>query len=112
MNERVQENWASLRINEKIPYSPKVIRKDEFSYTFDAVFRNADKAVFVKVFKNPHDSCKKEELLKIIKAINLINDYYDSYVYLFTKRRFSDYAYKRAPKDDTISLVEIERLRY
>jgi hypothetical protein len=42
----------------------------------------------------------------------LVNEYDDSHIFLFTKRRFSDYAAKRAPIDDVMSFVEVERLKY
>ena len=114
INNKIKESnfWATFRIAKKITYSPQTVSKDNFSYTFDAIYRNSEKAVFVKVFADPLENCKKDELAKIEKAVTLANKYYDSHVFLFTKRRFSDYAAKRAPSDDMVSFVEIERLKY
>ena len=104
--------WVIFRINEKITYSPVTIKEGNFSYTFDAIYRNGEKAVFVKVFADPLENCKKDEYDKIKRAVILSNNYYDSHIFLFTKRRFSDYAAKQAPIDDVMSFVEIERLKY
>ena len=104
--------WNEFRISEKIIYAPKKIRKSSFSNTFDAIHRNGEKAIFVKVFADPLENCKRYELEKIQRAAMLANKYYDSHVFIFTKRRFSDYVAKRAPIDDAISFVEVERLKY
>ena len=114
VNARIKESnfWATFRINDKITCSPQTIEKGNFSYTFDAIHRNDEKAVLVKVFADPLENCKKDELDKIKRAAMLANNYYDSHVFLFTKRRFSDYAAKQAPIDDAISFVEVERLKY
>jgi hypothetical protein len=104
--------WESFRISEKIVYSPKTIEKGGFIYTFDAICRNFEKAVFVKVFSDPLENCKKDELDKIQKAVLLVNKYYDSRIFIFTKRRFSDYAAQQAPLDEVVSFVEVERLKY
>jgi len=89
-----------------------MIRKDSFEYTFDAIARNAEKAIFVKVFEDPLENCKKNELDKMQKTIMFANKYFDSHVFIFSKRRFSDYAVKEAARDEAISLVEIDRLKY
>jgi hypothetical protein len=52
------------------------------------------------------------ELIKLQRAVSLVNEYDDSHVYLFTKRRFSDYAVSQAAKDKVLSLVEVDRLKY
>ena len=104
--------WAIFRITEKIPYSPQTVSNNNFSYTFDAIHRNGEKTVFVKVFADPLENCKNDELDKIEKAVILTNKYYDSHVFLFAKRRFSDCAAKRAPIDDMVSFVEVERLKF
>ena len=114
VNARIKESnfWAVFRISEKIVYSPQTIEKDDFSYMFDAIHRNGEKAVFVKVFDDPLENCKKDELDKLEKAVRLANNYNDSHVFIFSKRRFSDYAAKQAPMDDALSFVEVERLKY
>ena len=81
-------------------------------YTFDAIHRNGDKAVFVKVFADPAENCKKDEYRKIFKAVSMANTFDNSHVFIFTKRRFSDYAEKYAPMEDNVSIVEMERLKY
>jgi hypothetical protein len=114
VNSKINESsfWAVFEISEKIVYSPKIIRKGDFSYTFDAIHRNGNKAVYVKVFADPLENCKKDEYSKIKRAVTITNDYDDSHVFIFAKRRFSDYAAKQAPIDDVISFVEVERLRF
>jgi len=104
--------WSSFEITEELLYAPKKIVKGKFQYTFDAIVQHKGKAVFVKVFKDPAENCKKAEIEKIRKAISLVNTYYDSYVYIFTKRRFSDYAVAEAAKDRVIKLIEVERLKF
>jgi len=42
----------------------------------------------------------------------LANKYYDSHVFIFAKRRFSDYAARQAPNDESLSLVEVDRLKF
>ena len=112
VNSKIQANWASFRISDTIVYAPKMIKKGDFSYTFDAIHIHGEKAVFVKVFTEPFENCKREELDKIKKAVMLVNKYYNSHVFLFTKRRFSDYAAKQAPIDKVISFVDVERLKF
>jgi predicted transcriptional regulator len=111
VNNKMLDLWASFRISDKIIYAPQTVQRGSFSYSFDAIHRNGDKAVFVKVFSDPLENCKRDELEKLRKAVILINKYYDSHVFIFTKRRVSDYAAQQAPTDETISFVEIERLR-
>ena len=112
-NERIRwDLWASFRSLTKVVYDPQTISKGNFRYTFDAIARNGEKAVFIKVFENPLENCKQDELEKIQRAITLANKYYDSHVYIFSKRRFSDYAVAEAAQDETISLVEVDRLKY
>lgn len=112
-NERIRwDLWSSFRITQKAVYTPETIGKGSCQYAFDAIIRNGEKAVFIKVFKNPHENCKKDELDKIQNAVMFANTYYDSHVFIFTKRRFSDYAVAEAARDDVISLVEVDRLKY
>lgn len=112
-NERMNHDlWTTFRLSDRVEYTPKTIRKGDFSYTFDAIARNGYKAAFVKVFANPFENCKKDELDKIRRAVDIANKYYDNRIYIFSKRRFSDYAVAEAAKDYSIKLVEIDRLRF
>ena len=112
-NERIENDlWESFHITEKAVYAPQIINGNTFHYTFDAIIRNGEKAVFIKVFESPDENCAREELDKMRKAVSLANNYYDSHLYIFTKRRFSDYAVAEAAKDEAISLVDVERLKY
>ena len=61
--------WASFQIAEKIVYAPKTVKKGSFSYTFDAIYKKGSKAVFVKVFADSLENCKKAEFEKIQKAV-------------------------------------------
>ena len=112
VNAAMRDYWETFRISERILYAPETVTVNNFSYTFDAIHRNGNKAVFVKVFSDPFENCKRDELDKIQKAVMLTNKYYDSHVFIFAKRRFSDYAAKQAPVDETISFVEVERLKF
>ena len=104
--------WDNFRITEKTVYSPQTIEENDFSYTFDAILRNSEKAIFIKVLSDPFENCKESELEKIRKAVMLANKYYDSHIFIFSKRRFSDYAVAEAAQDYSISLVEVERLKF
>ena len=112
-NKQIRGNDMSVNfgIRTKITHAPYVINTDDFRYTFDAIARNGNKAVFVKVLEDPSDGCGRETLEAIRNAVALANAYYDSRVFIFTKRRVSDYAVKEASTDDTISLVRVEQLR-
>ena len=79
---------------------------------FDSTNRMGEKPVFFKVFSDPLENCKKGELDRIRKAVMLVNKYYDSHIFLFSKRRFSDYAGHQAPLDEVVSFVEVDRLRF
>jgi hypothetical protein len=68
--------------------------------------------IFVEVFDDPLENCKRDKLDKIQKAVMLANKYYYSHVFIFSKRRFSDYAAKQAPLDESLSFVEVERLKF
>jgi hypothetical protein len=104
--------WTSFRISETVIYSPQTIGDGGFSYNFDAIVKNGGKAIFVKIFADPLENLKKDELEKIRTAVTLANRYYDSHILIFSKRRFSDYAVAEAAKDDTLSLVEVDRLKF
>jgi len=103
--------WSSFGISGEIIYAPETVSDRKFRYTFDAICRNDDRAVFIKIFEDPMENCGRDELEKIRRAVTLVNAYYDSHVYIFSKRRFSDYAVAEAANDQTISLVEVDRLR-
>ena len=99
-------------MREDILYAPKMVVKGKFRYAFDAIARKDEKAVFIKVFENPLKNCGRDELGKLRHAMTLANEYYDSHAYIFTKRRFSDYAVYEAARDENISLVEVDRLKF
>ena len=107
-----QKLWMSFRNTKGVIYAPKTIKDGRFQYTFDAVVRHKHKAIFVKVFKNHLENCARAELDRLLRAVSLINEYEDSHIYLFTKRRFSDYAVSKAAKDDMLNLIEVDRLKY
>ena len=111
-NDRLQWKLYNYEIKEKVVYAPKTVRKGKFSYSFDAVARNGEKAVFIKVFKDATNTFRPAELLKLRKAVELVNKYYNSHVLVFSKRRFCDEATNEAAWDDSLSLVEIERLKF
>ena len=102
----------------KHQFQTKIIKKGSFSYTFDAIIKRQNKLLFVKIFENPKQNCNRAELEKIEKAAIIVSNmykeciYYDSYVMIFAKRRFSDYAVAQAAKEGIIKLVTPERLKY
>ena len=99
--------WGSSDIRH-IAHTPEVVG----GYNFDAVARKDDNAVFVKTFERENENCGREELEKIRKAVELANVYYDSHVFIFAKRRFSDYAVHEAARDGVLQLVGVKRLRF
>ena len=111
-NDRLQWKLYNYEIKEKVVYAPKIVRKGKFSYSFDAIARNGEKAAFIKVFKDATNTFRPAELLKLRKAVELVNKYYNSHVLVFSKRRFCDEATNEAAWDDSLSLVEIERLKF
>jgi AAA+ ATPase superfamily predicted ATPase len=113
MNARFKRDlWMNFRNMKKVVYSPQTLSDYGTMLTFDAVARNKQKMLFVKVFKDPLESCATSKLNELRQAVSLVNEYEDSYVYIFTKRRFSDYAVSRAARDNVLKLVEVDRLKY
>jgi len=106
------ELWNEFRLWEKVVPVHKIVINGDFRYSFDAIHRHGEKAVFVKVFSEPLENCGRDEFDKIQKAVILTNKYYDSHVFVFAKRRFSEYAAKQAAGDATLSFVEVDRLRF
>ena len=100
----------SFNIIEKAAYSPQTVNEGDFSFTFDSIVRNDNKAVLVRVLENPQDNCGRETFESIRRAVSLANIYYDSRVLIFAKHRFSDYAVKEASADDVVTLVRIWQL--
>ena len=112
-NEKIRRDlWAGFRINEKVKYAPKIVRKGAFTYSFDTIIRKDEKAVFVKVFKDAENTCRPSELMRIQKAVELVNKYYDSHVFIFSKRRFCDEATHESSRDYCMTLVEVDRLKF
>lgn len=112
-NEKIHwKLWASFRITDKVYYAPQTVRKDKFSYTFDAIVRNGEKAVFIKVFEDSDNTCRPLELKRIRHAVSLVNKLYDSHIFIFSKRRFCDEATNEAAWDEGLTLVEMDRLKF
>jgi len=113
VKERIRrEFWDIYRIMCKGGLEPRVVTKGKFQYTFDTVIQSGNKAAFVKVFEDALNNCDRDELTHLRRAVELVNMYFDSKVFIFSKRRFSDYAVAQAAKDEVISLVEVDRLKY
>jgi hypothetical protein len=110
-NEKFHDMWTSFGIKENVIYNPQVVSKGKFRYTFDAIARNNNKAVFIKVLENPQDNCGRDEFETIRKAVELANTYYESCVFIFAKGNFSEYAVKEAASDDAVRLVRVEQLK-
>ena len=108
----IRGEWESLRHGEDIVYSPQTISEGDFHYTFDAIINDKNGTIFIKVFEDPDESCTKDELEKLRRGVMLVSKYYESHIYIFSKKRFSDYAVKETTKDDSLNLFEVERLTY
>jgi hypothetical protein len=108
----IRGEWESLRRGEDIVRNPQTISEGDFYYTFDAIINDKNGTIFIKVFENPAESCTKDELEKLRWAVMLVSKYYESHIYIFSKKRFSDYAVKETTKDDSINLLDIERLKF
>ena len=89
-----------------IAYSPQIVD----GYKFDAVIDIDGKTVFVKIFESPDESCTKTEILKIQEAVMRDHVWYDCHVFIFTKRRFSDFAVNEAAMTGVVRCVGLERL--
>ncbi len=44
--------WEGFGISGKVTLSLEIIKKGEFSYTFDAIVKNDDRAIFINVLKD------------------------------------------------------------
>jgi len=95
---------------EKVIYAPQTISKGSFRHTFDAIVKNGNMAVLVKVLENPCENCGRNELETLRDAVSIANTYYDSRVFIFSKGKFNDYAVAESSTDDVISLVGVEQL--
>lgn len=96
---------------EKLTYRPAMIKFKNNSYSFDLIIKDKDKAVFVKIFHDENQSIGKEEYEKLTAATASIHILYDSHIYIFAKRRFSDYLVHEASLG-TLKLFNLDRLRY
>ena len=112
VKKRITSHGMILRFNiDDIISNPYTVKSGNFEYTFDGFVRNGKMAVFVKILEDPESNCGRETLEKIRKAMSLANTYYDSHVYIFAKRRFSDHTIKQASYDEVLTLVGVEQLR-
>ena len=113
VNKRINSYDMQIGFNilSDLVYEPYIVNNGNNEFTFDSIGRNKEMAVMVKILNEPEDSCRKETFETIRKAAALVNEYYNSHVYIFAKKRFSDYAVKEASKDEAITLVGIEQLR-
>ncbi|MEG1205884.1 MAG: hypothetical protein RSD08_03405 [Oscillospiraceae bacterium] len=104
-------HFLSFAIKSNVDYKPYTVLDKDFSYTFDCFVKDKNYAVFVKIFMNENHAIGRAELDELERAVALCHPYMDSYVYLFSKRRFSDYAVHQASLG-TIKLFPVERLRF
>ena len=111
-HEYVEKRISSHGIKRSfISNQPYKVKSGNFEFTFDGITRNEKIAVLIKVLEDPEDNGGRETLEKIRKAVSLANIYYNSHVYIFAKRRFSDHTKKQASYDEVLSLVGVEQLR-
>lgn len=100
-----------LNYKEKLTYQPATIKFKNSSYAFDLIIKDKDNAIFVKIFHDENQSIGKEEYEKLTAAISSVHILYDSHIYIFAKRRFSDYLVHEASLG-TLKLFNLDRLRY
>ena len=94
-----------------VKYRPMTVTAEGVDYTFDYAGKSNGKAVFVKIFHDDEQSVGKEEFEKIERAVMACHPFYDSQIYLFAKRRFSDYLVHEA-SNGIVKLFNLERLRF
>ena len=100
-----------LALRRAVKYQPMTVTAGGADYTFDYAARHQGKAVFVKIFHDGEQNVGKEEFEVLEKAVMACHPYYDSQIYLFAKRRFSDYLVHEA-SNGIVKLFNLERLRF
>ncbi|MEG0838702.1 MAG: hypothetical protein RSF33_02705 [Hydrogenoanaerobacterium sp.] len=105
------DTYLPIAIRDMVAYNPYRIAKDNFDYTFDCFAKSGRQAVFVKIFHGEHEIVGREHLAELERAIALCHRYVDSHIYLFSKRRFGDYAVHDASVTP-VKLFTVERLKF
>lgn len=101
----------SVKLRRSVEYKPFVVKLEDEGYTFDFAGRDKGKAVFVKIFHDENMTVGKEEYEKIERAAAHCHPLSDSYIYIFAKRRFSDFLVHEA-SFGIVKLFNLERLRF
>lgn len=100
-----------FKLKESVVYKPTTIKTKNEEYIFDFAGRDKGKAVFVKIFHDENITVGKEEYGKIERAVTHCYPLSDSYIYIFAKRRFSDFLVHEA-SFGIVKLFNLDRLRF
>ena len=101
----------SVKLTDSLRYKPFTVKLKKGEYTFDYAGRDKGKAVFVKIFHDESITVGKEEYEKLECAVARCHKLSDSYIYIFAKRRFSDFLVHEA-SFGIVKLFSLDRLRY
>ncbi len=101
----------SVKLTETLEYKPATVKLKDEEYTFDFVGSDNGKAVFVKIFDDENLTVGKEEYEKLERAVARCHPLSDSFIYIFAKRRFSDFLVHEATFG-IVKLFNLDRLRY
>lgn len=101
----------SVKLTDTLDYKPVTVKLKNEDYTFDFAGRDKGKAVFVKIFHDESMTVGKEEYEKLERAVARCHPLSDSYIYIFAKRRFSDFLVHEA-SFGIVKLFNLDRLRF
>lgn len=101
----------SVKLTNALAYKPVTVKLKNEEYTFDFAGRDKGKAVFVKIFHDESLTIGKEEYEKLERAVAHCHPLSDSYIYIFAKRRFSDFLVHEA-SFGIVKLFNLDRLRF
>ena len=101
----------SVKLTRAVEYKPLTVKSQGEEYTFDFAGKDKGKAVFVKIFHDESMTIGKDEYEKLERAAVRCHPLSDSYIYIFAKRRFSDFLVHEA-SFGTAKLFNLDRLRF
>lgn len=109
---RKRASWdLSVKLTNTLVYKPVTVKLKNEDYTFDFAGRDNGKAVFVKIFHDESLTVGKEEYEKLERAVARCHRLSDSFIYIFAKRRFSDFLVHEA-SFGIVKLFNLDRLRF
>lgn len=109
---RKRVSWdLSVKLTSALEYKPVTVKLKKEKYTFDFAGIDKGKAIFVKIFHDESLTVGKEEYEKLERAATRCHPLSDSFIYIFAKRRFSDFLVHEA-SFGIVKLFNLERLRF